>query len=275
MRPHMRHRFGPLLAALLTGASVFAGPMDSGAVRLLPAGRIFPRLHADGMLHRLGIAKDLGSRSWAGTVGGERPVLGFSLGSVEIQGGIGASVHPGIVRHPPLLQVVSVDFVVDFPVDIRLTPALTLRTGYGHISAHLADDGIEILGLPSINYAKDYFRLLAAHELPLPGTFLYAGARWDFHSLPATDSHWMLQCGAETRPLSFGAGICLYAAVDLRFRQEAAWRATQSYQAGLLLDGAGGSALRIAWTLRTGADDRGQFYRSVSTASLLGLFLDL
>ena len=167
------------------------------------------------------------------------------------------------------------DFVVDFPIDIRLTPELSLRTGYGHFSAHIADDGIEVLGIRSINYAKDYLTLLTAYRFPVAHGMAYAGGRYDFHSLPEAGKHWVVQLGGEAHPLSLFEGATLYAAVDVRYKEETAWQSIQSYQLGLAFRGDTDASVRISYTYRTGGDDRGQFYRHTTSAHLLGMFFDL
>jgi hypothetical protein len=265
------------LAVLVFGntQAVAAGSStDSSGVSFFPAHRIFPALTADGTAHQLGIAKDIHSRRWLGSIGAMRPVFQVSFGTIDIQAGIGATVQASILRKSPLLQVVTTDFFVDFPVDVRLTPSLTLRTGYGHYSAHLADDGIEQLGIPSINYAKDYVALLSAYMLPFAGGFVYGGGRMDFHTLPETTKHWTVQCGGEFGNIALLPRIILYGAVDLRFKEEAAWRSTQSYQLGLKFFEEAFGRLRITYTYRTGVDDRGQFYNQSAHLSLLGAYFD-
>jgi hypothetical protein len=267
-----------LLFVLLIGPGapgLPAGETAKGfAVRVLPEERIFPRIHASGLAHQLGIGKDLGSRQWFGDIGGERPLFELS-GPVQVQAGIGATVHAGILRKPPLLQVVTVDFVVDFPIDIRITKDISVRTGYGHFSAHLADDGIEVLSIHSINYAKDYVTLLGCYRFREHHAMVYAGGRYDFHTLPVKGKHLVAQAGGEIRPVQLFEGCRLYAAVDLRFKEETAWRAIQSYQAGCMLSGNAATAVRIVYTYRTGADDRGQFFDRTLTAGILGVYIDL
>ena len=249
-------------------------PADSSVVRFFPVHSLFPRLVADGTAHQFGVAKDLQSRRWLGAIGAQHPMVHLSTGSFDLQAGIGATVHTGFLRDPPLLQVVTVDFVVDFPVDIRLSPSLTFRTGYGHHSAHLADDGIEQLGISSVNYAKDYVTLLAAYALPGVGGFVYGGGRFDFHTLPETEKHWVLQCGCEFGTIAVLPFLSLYVAIDFRFKEEAGFRSTQSYQFGAKFFDRPAGVLRVAYTYRTGPDDRGQFYRETANLSLLGLYVD-
>jgi len=249
-------------------------PADSSGLQFFPAHSLFPRLPADGTAHQFGVAKDLHSSRWLGAIGAQRPMVQLSTGSFDLQAGIGATVHTSFLRKPPLLQVVTVDFLVDFPVDIRLSPSLTFRTGYGHHSAHLADDGIEQLDISSVNYAKDYVTLLSAYALPGTGGFVYGGGRFDFHTLPETEKHWVLQCGCEVGTIAVLPFLSLYAALDFRFKEEAAFRSTQSYQFGAKFFDRPAGVVRVAYTYRTGPDDRGQFYRETADFSLLGLYVD-
>ena len=241
---------------------------------VFPEKRLFPRLLADGTSHQLGIDKDLLTRQWIGHIGAVRPVAEVTFCGHAVQVGIGATVHTSILREPGVLQVVTADFSVDFPVDIQVSSALTLRTGYGHFSAHLVDDGIEILQKQSVNYAKDFITLLGAFALPTIGGHVYGGGRWDFHSLPEESKHWMVQCGFEAGNVLLWPEVRLYAAMDLKLKSEVAWGSTQSYQLGVKFFERNDSALRIAYTYRTGIDDRGQFYREKSDFSLVGVFFD-
>ncbi len=239
-----------------------------------PQQRLFPRLLADGTSHQLGIDKDLLTRQWLGHVGAMRPVAEVTFCGHAVQAGIGATVHTSILREPGVLQVVTADFSVDFPVDIKVSETLVLRTGYGHFSAHLVDDGIEILQKQSVNYAKDFLTLLGAFALPVLGGHVYGGGRWDFHSLPEESSHWVVQCGLEAGNVLLRPDVRLYAAMDIKLKSEVAWGSTQSYQFGIKFFERSGSALRVAYTYRTGFDDRGQFYRERTTFSLVGVFFD-
>lgn len=278
-RPRRAIAHAVLLLCMMAGPAVTTvsagGPAAPLRFRVLPEERIFPRIHASGQAHQLGISKDLDSRQWFGDIGGERPLFELSGGPVDVQAGIGATVHAGILRKPPLLQVVTVDFVVDFPIDIRITQDISIRTGYGHFSAHIADDGIEVLSLRSINYAKDYVTLLGSMQWTGLHAMLYAGGRYDFHTLPVMDKHLVAQVGGEIQPVELFARCRLYAAVDLRFKEETAWRAIQSYQVGVILTGPSATAVRATYTYRTGSDDRGQFFDRVLCASLFGIAIDL
>lgn len=267
-----------MLALLLQPWSLWGQSMDTThshvQFSVFPQRRLFPRLLADGTTHQTGINKDLLTRQWIGHIGAMRPVAEVTFSGRAVQVGIGATVHTSILREPRVLQVVTADFSVDFPVDIRLSDAFVVRTGYGHFSAHLVDDGIEILQKHSVNYAKDFVTLVGALALPAIGGHVYGGGFWDFHSLPEESKHWMIQCGIEAGNILLWPDVRLYAAIDLKLKSEVAWRSTQSYQLGVKFFERNESALRIAYTYRTGIDDRGQFYRVESDFSLVGVFFD-
>jgi len=244
------------------------------ALRMFPPARIFPNLYADGLTHQFGVSKDFCSATIHGSIGGQIPVLEVSLDRTTLQLGAGATVLTSIVKKPRLLQVLTVDFLVEFPIDIRLSDRTTLRTGYGHFSAHFADDGIEIFGKSSINYAKDYLILLGSWRIPAVGGALYGGGHWDYHSLPEEQSHWTAQCGMMAGDLRLVPEAFLYAAVDIQWKSEVAWATLQSYQCGVRLFPRGERAVRIAYTYRTGFDERGQFYQQQTDMHLIGVYLD-
>jgi hypothetical protein len=231
-------------------------------------------MYANGLSHQFGVSKDLSSAMIRGSIGGQIPLLELDLDWTTVQAGAGATVLTSIVKKPGLLQVLTVDFLVEFPVDIKLTDRATVRTGYGHFSAHFADDGLEILGKSSINYAKDYLMLLGAWQLPAVDGAMYGGAHWDFHSLPEEESHWTAQWGVEAGHVRLISEVFIYAALDIQWKSEAVWATLQSYQCGVKLFPRGERAVRVAYTYRTGVDERGQFYRQQTDVHLIGIYLD-
>ena len=246
----------------------------SGAFRWFPDRPLFPRLVADGTAQQMSLSKDLDSKRIVGSIGGLQRLFGTSVANLPVQFSIGATVYGNFIRQPNVLDVVTVDFFVDLPLDIRLSEALTLRTGWGHYSAHLADDGIEALGQHSINYAKDYIPLFLAFDLPQIHGYIYGGARIDYFTIPVRNGHVVLEGGSEFGNLLVTRGLILYGAFDIKVRQEISWGSTQSYQVGLRFLSMGPRAVRFAYTYRTGGDERGQFYGQSLTSSLIGLFLD-
>jgi len=245
------------------------------SLTLFPGSRVFPRLLADGTAPGISLNKDLRTRTWIGGIGGLAEVLQYRTGVWTFQAGLGANVYASIIRKPKVLEVVTADFYVYIPLDIGIGERFSLRTGYGHYSAHLADDGIEMLQLHSINYAKDYVPLLGAYRLPEIGGFVYGGMRIDYYTIPETNSHWVAQAGMEAGNVSLTPWLRAYAAIDVRFKSEVAWASTQSYQIGLKIGTEPFHAVRLAFTIRTGIDDRGQFYTDRVTRHLLGAYLDV
>ncbi len=244
------------------------------AFRWFPERPLFPRLVADGTGQQLSLSKDLTSKRIVGSIGGLQRLLGTSLAGCPLQISVGATVYGNFIRQPNVLDVVTMDFFVDLPIDIRLWDGLTLRTGWGHYSAHLADDGIEALGQHSINYAKDYIPVFVAYDVPVIKGFVYGGTRIDYFTIPVRTGHFVVEGGCEFGNIPLAAWVTIYGAIDLKTRQEISWGSTQSYQVGFRFIQQGPRAFRFAYTYRTGADERGQFYDRPLTSSLVGLFLD-
>lgn len=246
----------------------------SGCFHWFPDAPLFPRLVADGTAPQMSLSKDLTSKRIVGSIGGLQRLVQTSILGLPLQWSVGATVYGSFIRQPNVLDVVTVDFFVDLPVDVRVSDRLALRTGWGHYSAHLADDGIEQLGRHSINYAKDYIPVFAALTVPAIGGFVYGGTRIDYFTIPDRSAHFNLEGGVEFANLPVSSGMSVYGAIDIKCRQEVAWGTTQSYQAGIRVVATGPRALRFAYTYRTGADERGQFYNQNLTSSLIGVFLD-
>lgn len=252
-----------------------ATPHSAGTV-LFPRETIFPRFLADGSAEQFSLAKDAMTRRIIGSIGGTQRIVQFSRPSGTLfQIGAGATVYGSFIRSPGQLQVVTVDFYVDFPIHIRFSERFALRTGWGHYSAHLADDGIEMLKLSSINYAKDYIPLFAAYDIPSVALTMYGGVRFDYFTIPERNGRTLLQVGIQGGDLPILSLGHLYGAVDIKIRSEVNWGTTQSYQCGLKFLEQGSSGFRVAFTYRTGIDDRGQFYHARTTVSLVGVYFDL
>ena len=265
-----------LLSTTAASAEGFpeGGPDSAHTVQWFPETPLFPRLVADGTGEQMSVSKDLDSKRIVGSIGGIQRLVEARIGGLPVQFGVGATVYGNFIREPDVLDALTVDFFVDFPIDIRLSDNISLRTGWGHYSAHLADDGIEVLGKHSINYAKDYIPLFASYALPVIGGFVYGGTRIDYFTIPERNGHFVLEGGAEFGNYPIGGGFIAYGAIDIKSRQEVAWATTQSYQLGLRTLVSRSHAVRFAYTYRTGADERGQFYSQHLTSSLVGVFLD-
>ncbi len=272
---------GILLGAVLACASIGTAEPDSSAqqstgVVLFPHDRIFPKFYADGAVEQFSLAKDAMTREIIGSIGGIQRLFQLSHPSgTLIQIGAGATVYGSFIRSPGQLQVLTADFYVDLPLEIRFSDRFAVRTGWGHYSAHLVDDGIEQLNLSSINYAKDYIPLFMAYDILPVAVTLYGGVRFDYFTIPERNAHTLLQVGMQGGDLPLFSLGHLYGAIDIKIRSEVNGGTTQSYQVGLKFLEQGSSDFRFAYTYRTGIDDRGQFYQNRATVSLVGVYFDL
>jgi len=264
-----------MIFLVLCPAMAHAQKSQPSSWSFFPSEHLFPRLLADGTAPGISVNKDLRSRRWIGGIGGLPELVEFTTGNLRFQFGVGANVYASLNRKPKVLEVVTADFYIYVPLDIAIGDRVVFRTGYGHYSAHLADDGIEILGKHSINYAKDYIPALCAVHLPEIGGLVYGGMRLDYYTIPETGSNWVAQGGIEAGNFQLTPWARAYAAIDLRFKSEVAWASTQSYQIGVKLAESPLYGLRIAFTIRTGIDDRGQFYKDRITLHLFGVYLDV
>jgi hypothetical protein len=241
--------------ALLLGISAAAQP----SVTLLPVDRLFPPFYADGLEHRLSLGKNLENREWAGIIGGEVPLARYGDSTSAVQAAVAATVFNSILKTPGHISVLTVDYRVDFPLEFRSRTG-AFRFGYGHISCHLADDGVTILDLPRRNVVKDYLQASFARPEPALAITWYASAQWNYHILPIPDRHWNIQCGLNSDDYRLGEGFGCYAAADLKLREEVGWGSTRSVQAGFWLAGASGRRVRISYALRDGFEERGQLF---------------
>lgn len=250
-----------------------AGAGEDAFPVILPGRRWFPELKADALEPRMALSRVLETREWVGAVGGAVPLVEAPVGGVRLQAGVSAVVISRLIKSPGHITVSTVDYRVDFPLDIVLQDAV-LRTGYGHLSAHFADDGIEQLGHVSISFVKDYLLFLAAYGREHSDWKLYGGGTYSYHNEPVADRPWMLQMGGET-PGARLPWCFLYAALDLKLRQEVGWGSTQSYEAGAVFGGDGRRGMRFAVTHRRGLEERGQFFRRRMSSTLLSIVLGL
>lgn len=239
------------------------------SLTVLPAGRFMPRRTADALSHQLSLSRVTDNREWIGAIGLELPLLQWGD---RVQAGAGASVFNRILKTPGHITVVTVDYRVDFPVDLRLD-SLRVRLAFGHISSHYADDGIELLGRRSISSVRDY--LHAGAGWTFGRGLLYAGVTHHYHNEPVSGKPWELQAGGEVSVVRFSESGAVYAAADVKLKQDVGWGTTRSLQAGVrLFEGERGS-VRLAFTRREGFEERGQLYNERRTAHLLSVSLDV
>ncbi len=237
-------------------------------VRLLPGAPLFPRFSADALAHQLSLARITDSREWIGAIGLAGPLLQWGD---HVQAGAGATVFSRLLKTPGHITVTTVDYRVDFPVDLRLD-SLRLRAALGHVSCHYADDAIEQMGTRSISSVRDY--VLVAAAWMAPGGHGYLSAVCNYHLEPAFGP-WQLQGGAVWTLAEPAPWLGVIGAVDVKLKQDVGWGSTQSYQLGIRLAGGGGRSALLAWTHRRGFEERGQLYDRRTIFNQIGVVLEL
>jgi hypothetical protein len=267
----------PLLLCFLTAFLWTPAPAQTdscaSSVRFFPGEKLFPDFRADALAHGISLTKVTENAEWIGTIGGALPLVQVDLPCAVVQGTVAVTTFNRLIKHPGHLTVVTIDYKVDFPIDLRLG-AWGFRAGPGHISCHFADDGLELLGKRSIQSIRDYVAIAVSRDLRVLGGYVYAGANYNYHIVPIREKKWQLQCGFEAGNLPLGSWGRAYGAVDLKLREDAAWGATQEYQVGVKVFPREQYALRVAYTHRAGMEERGQYFLDRATVNLVGLYLD-
>lgn len=260
---------------LLTGTSLF-GQQNRDSLSLLqvfPGKKIFPLFTADGLAHQLSLSRVTENRDWIGAVGGSIPLAQVNATDFTLQGSVAVTIFNRLVKRPGHLEVYTVDYKVDFPVDIRLSE-LALRIALGHISCHFADDAIELYGKYSIQHVNDYITLNASYDLPVIGGYVYGGFNYSFGTQPVQHKPWLFQIGAHVGNIALHDEISLYGAFDVKVKEEVGWGSIRSFQVGVRLFPRLNYGLRLAYTLRTGFEERGQFYMTKATNNLISAYID-
>ena len=258
---------------LLVAGSTALSQVRELAVEAFPGIKVFPAFHADALNHQISLTRVTDNREWSGTIGGALPIVEVRAPDALFQAGVGVSTFNRLIKTPGHITVYTIDYKVDFPVDVRLS-SLALRFALGHISCHFADDGIEILRRKSINSVKDYVTIASAYDLPVMGGYVYTAIHYVYHILPYPDKKWQVQAGLEGGNYALSSWAAMYGAVDIKVKEEVGWGSTQSYQVGFKLFQKRNYGLRCAYTFRTGFDERGQFFDQQVTENLLMLAID-
>lgn len=240
----------------------------------LPGRKIFPLFTADARAHQFSLSKITEKREWIGVIGASVPMVQLDFPGVLVQASVAASIFNRLIKPPGKLEVYTVDYKVDFPIDVRIS-RLALRLAAGHISCHFADDAIELYGQRSIQHVNDYVTLAAAYDISVIGGYVYAGANYSYGTQPIPNKPWLLQIGAEAGNIAVNEFLSVYGAIDLKVKEEVGWGSTRSIQVGCQLFPGSSHQLRIAYTLRMGFEERGQFYLNKETVNLISAFLDI
>ncbi len=267
------NRLPPLVATLvlLSAAMALAEERRTG-IEIFPGEKIFPSFTADGLAHGMSIGRVTDNSEWIGNIGAAIPLLRADMSRGIFALGAGATAFNRIIKTPGHITVYTIDYKVDFPLDLRLH-SLALRVSLGHVSSHFADDGIEILHEQSISYVRDYLTIAAAYDIPSLAGYVYAGGDWNYHFEPLPGP-WIIQIGGEGANVRITDWARFFAAFDVKFRENLSWGTTQSYESGIRFFIKDQYALRLAYTFRTGFEERGQFFDQKEEMHLVSLFVE-
>jgi hypothetical protein len=255
---------------------IHAGDFDS-LITFLPKQKYVSTFTANGNEHRISYNKLMNRKSLIGSMGGIFPMANVQYKGLDAQISIASSIYTFLNSAGMRFQVVNVDFFVDIYADVKLSSSTATRIGWGHTSQHLADDAFESLGYTrSVNYARDFYQLFLIYQVPLIKGFVYGGTYYNYSFLidKRIDGKFLWEAGSEFLNLPLYGQMNFYSAIDIKLRSELANGSTQSYQAGVKIQDESLSAIRVAYTYRTGIEERGQFYNHRNTYHTIGLFFD-
>ncbi|MBI5463522.1 MAG: hypothetical protein HY966_01045 [Ignavibacteriales bacterium] len=250
---------------------------DSSFVVLMPKEQFIPSFTASGTEHRLSYAKHLTTGSFFAGLGGSIPTALVRLWGLECLVTVSGTVYTTLVSAGVKFQVTNADYYADVTFDIPVAEGTVLRIGSGHTSHHLVDDAVALRGSSVVlNYARDYLQFFAVHNVSLLRGFVYGGTYYNRSFIINThrDGLFLIQLGADGGNLPLTGSLEVYGAVDLKYRGEVNFGSSQSYQIGIRAKNEFFRAARLAYTYRTGMEERGQFYDQRITTQSIGLFFD-
>lgn len=250
---------------------------DNSFITLMPQKQFVPSFTASGTEHRLSYAKHLTDGSFFAGLGGSIPAALVRLYGMECLVSVSGTVYTTLISAGVKFQVTNADYYADVTFDIPVAEGTVLRVGSGHTSHHLVDDAVVQSGsLTIMNYARDYVQLFAVQQVSAFRGFVYGGTYYNHSFLINTrkDGQFLFQLGADGGNLPLFGPLELYGALDLKFRGEVNFGSTQSYQIGIRARNDLLRAARLAYTYRTGMEERGQFYDQRATTQSIGLFFD-
>ncbi len=270
----MWYKVRPAIIVFFLVVSHYANAQDSSAlVQLFPGTKIFPLFTADGLSHQLSLSRVTENKDWIAAIGASIPAVQLDLGNTQMQAGVAVTIFNRLIKTPGHITVYTIDYKVDVPIDIHFSD-LSFRAAMGHMSCHFADDGIELLGQRSIQYANDYVTFAAAYEVAAIQGYVYTGFNYSYGTQPVQNRPWLIQVGVEFGNIDLYKEVSLYGAIDVKTKEEVGWGSTRSFQIGVKLFPHLRYRLRMAYTLRMGYEDRGQFYLNEATRSTYGMFID-
>jgi hypothetical protein len=265
-----------IIGVILFSASTFS--QTTSPVTLVPDTSFIPSFTADGTAHRLSYAKDLSSGSFFAGLGGSFPAALVQYAGLECLITVSGTVYTTLADGGVKFLVTNADYYADVTFDLPVTKQTVVRLGSGHTSHHLVDDAVLAPGGAArvINYARDYYQLFVVEQFPAMRGFLYGGVYYDHSYLENVrrDGQFLYQFGADGGILPLFHTVALYSAVDVKFRGAVNYSSTQSYQIGIRAKNGSSRNVRLAYTYRTGVEERGQFLHQRITIQSIGLFFD-
>lgn len=263
-----------LLLPTLLFARAQGGEDSTLSVRFFPGTKLFRPFTADALCHGISVSRIIDNRDWIGTIGASVPLVTVHPpGDMEMQFSVAVTAFNRLIK-PPGLTVYTIDYKVDVPIDIRMHD-LAVRIAYGHYSCHFVDDGIEIIGKRSIQSMKDHLWIGFTYDIAPLGGHVYGAGYYFYNNYPMRSDRWQFQGGVEAGNLRLADFVHAYAAIDLKVKQEVNWGTTRSFQLGLRFFRGSNTSMRVAYTLRQGFDERGQFFNLTEDVNMFSLFLDL
>lgn len=88
------------------------------------------------------------------------------------------------------------------------------------------------------------------------------------------DGEFLFEVGGEFLNMPVYHSIHFYCALDFKLRSELSYGSTQSYQAGFKIQNDALRTFRLAYTYRTGIEERGQFFNQRNDYHMIGMFFD-
>lgn len=265
------------LSFLVLFFSLAFAQQENPTIVLLPSQQFVPSFTADGTAHRLSYTKDVNRGAFYAGLGGSFPAALVHLLGYDCLITVSGTVYTTLASAGVKFQVTNADYYADVTFDVPVTSSTVLRLGSGHTSHHLVDDAVAAYGATSVlNYARDFVQCFAVQRVPLIRGFAYTGLYYNRSFLINVHRDGLLlwQAGLDAGSFTIAGPVEAYGALDIKVRGEVNSATTQSYQAGLRVKNDTFRAVRLAYTYRTGAEERGQFYDKRFTSQTVGLFFD-
>ena len=250
---------------------------DDAFITFMPKKQFIPSFTAGGTEHRLSYTKDLNKGLFNAGLGGSIRTALVRLYGMECLVTVSGTVYTTLANAGVKYQVTNADYYADVTFDVPVAEGTVLRAGAGHTSHHLVDDAVaQRRSFAIMNYARDYVQLFAVQQVSAIRGFIFGGTYFNHSFLINTrrDGLFLFQLGADGGNLPLFGPVELYGAFDLKYRGELNYGSTQSYQIGIRARNDLYSAVRFAYTYRTGLEERGQFYDQRITTQNIGLFFD-